>query len=140
MKQAECYPRHNSLPNIARTYAIAIGLLLACGCAVSRGNIGDPITSESVSSLQPGSSTRVDAVAAFGAPDRILQINGREVLQYYHYDAKSSSLLLVLFNMSRLNIKSDDLYVFVRQDGIVDDVIFGKRTDRLTFQVWPFGD
>jgi len=35
---------------------------------------------------------------------------------------------------------TDDLYVFLNKNGVVDEVVFGKRTDRLEFQFWPFGD
>jgi hypothetical protein len=43
-------------------------------------------------------------------------------------------------NFARLNIKSDDLYIWFNREGIVQDVIFGKRTERLKFQFWPFGE
>ncbi|MDR4467507.1 MAG: hypothetical protein MRJ68_04295 [Nitrospira sp.] len=85
-------------------------------------------------------TSRDEVVARIGTPDRMLQANGREVLQYYHYDMKSSSLLLLLVNFSRFNIKSDDLYVLINQDGLVDDVLSGRRTNQLRFQAWPFGD
>jgi len=85
-------------------------------------------------------TSRAEVVARIGAPDRILQANGQEVLQYYHYDLKSSSLLLLLVNFSRFNIKSDDLYVLLNREGLVDDVLYGRRTDQLAFQAWPFGD
>ena len=78
-------------------------------------------------------------VARLGAPDRIVQANGQDVFQYYRYDAKGGSLLLIVVNFSRMNIKSDDLYVFFNQKGVVDDVVFGKRTKQLKFQFWPFG-
>lgn len=124
----------------ARCTMAALLLATLCGCAFTRGNVGEPLKPEAVSAIKKGSSTQSEVLESFGAPDRVLQVNGRQVLQYYHYDAKSSSLVLILLNMSRLNIKSDDLFVFLRPDGIVDDVIFGRRTDRLKFQFWPFGE
>ncbi len=124
----------------ARWTMVALLLTGLSGCAFTRGNVGEPLKPEAVSAIKKGSSTQAEVLDSFGAPDRVLQVNGRQVLQYYHYDAKSSSLVLILLNMSRLNIKSDDLFVFLRPDGIVDDVIFGRRTDRLKFQFWPFGE
>jgi outer membrane protein assembly factor BamE (lipoprotein component of BamABCDE complex) len=109
------------------------------GCSFSRGNIGDEFKAEDVAAVQKGTSTRGEVVLALGAPDRIVEANGHEIFQYYRYDIKVGSLLLLIANFSRLNIKSDDLYVFFNREGIVQEVVFGKRTDRLRFQFWPFG-
>lgn len=109
-------------------------------CAVTRGNIGDTITPERVATMKKGETTRQEAIATLGAPDRILQINGREVFQYYHYDIKSSSLVLILLNLSRTQIKSDDLYLFFGKDGPLEEILFGHRTAQMTFRFWPWGD
>ena len=61
------------------------------------------------------------------------------MFQYYRYDAKSGSLLLILVNFARFNVKSDDLYVWFNDAGVVEEVLFGNRTDKLEFQFWPFG-
>jgi hypothetical protein len=47
---------------------------------------------------------------------------------------------LIILNFSRLSIKSDDLFVVLNRDGIVEDVIASKRTDALAFRFWPFGE
>jgi len=109
-------------------------------CTFVRGGIGDEFKSDQLAAIQKGTSTRAEVVAALGAPDRVVAANGREVLHYYRYDIKSSSLFLLLVNFSRTNIKSDDVFVFVNNSGIVDEVVFGKRTAGMEFQVWPFGD
>jgi hypothetical protein len=70
----------------------------------------------------------------------VLPLNGRDVYQYYRYDGKVGSLLLIVLNFSRVSIKSDDLYVMLNQSGIVEDVISSKRTESLEFRFWPFGD
>jgi outer membrane protein assembly factor BamE (lipoprotein component of BamABCDE complex) len=108
-------------------------------CSFSRGNIGDEFNSGQLEAVKKGISTRADVVSTLGAPDRIVEANGHEIFQYYRYDIKASSLWLILLNLSRLNIKSDDLYVFLNRQGIVEEIVFGKRTDRLQFQFWPFG-
>lgn len=115
-------------------------LSLAGGCSFNRGTIGDELKQEDVAKIKKGVSTRIEVVSTLGAPDRVIQVNGYEIFQYYRYDIKAKGLFLILLNFSRLNIKSDDLYVFLNKDGVVDEVVFGKRTDRLEFQFWPFGD
>jgi hypothetical protein len=137
---------HSTTSPLVVTQACLFGMLMllvltsATGCAFGRATLGDKINPEEVASLTKGSTSRAEVVARIGTPDRILQANGREVLQYYHYDLKSSSLLLLLVNFSRFNIKSDDLYVLLDREGLVDDVLYGRRTDKLTFQAWPFGE
>jgi outer membrane protein assembly factor BamE (lipoprotein component of BamABCDE complex) len=120
------------------------GFLTLCvfiqGCAFSRGTLGDDIKSEAIAMIQKGSTTKAEVVNLLGAPDRLVQLNGRDVFQYYRYDAKAGSLLLIILNFSRLSIKSDDLFVILNRDGVVEDVISSKRTDALAFRFWPFGE
>ena len=70
----------------------------------------------------------------------MLPLNGRDVYQYYRYDAKAGSLLLIIVNFSRLSVKGDDLFVMLNQNGIVEEVISSKRTENLEFRFWPFGE
>jgi outer membrane protein assembly factor BamE (lipoprotein component of BamABCDE complex) len=113
--------------------------MLLHGCAFSRGTLGDEISSESVAAIKKATTTKTEVLSLLGAPDRLLQVNGRDVFQYYRYDAKVGSLLLILVNFSRVSIKSDDLFVIFTSEGIVEDVILSKRTDGLEFRFWPFG-
>lgn len=118
--------------------AVFLSLLFLSGCSWNRGTIGDEFKSEDIAAIQKGVSTRADVAAKLGAPDRVVQANGREIFQYYRYDLKAKGLFLLIVNFSRFGIRSDDLYVFLNKDGIVEDVIFGRRTDKLEFQYWPF--
>ena len=119
---------------------IVLALFITQGCAFSRGTLGEDIRSESVAAIKKDTTTKAEVLSLLGAPDRLLQVNGRDVFQYYRYDAKVGSLLLILINFSRLSIKSDDLFVILNRDGIVEDVILSKRTDGLEFRFWPFGE
>jgi hypothetical protein len=119
---------------------IIIALMITQGCAFSRGTLGDDISSESVDAIKKATTTKAEVLALLGAPDRLLQVNGRDVFQYYRYDAKVGSLLLILINFSRVSIKSDDLFVILNRDGIVEDVILSKRTEGMKFRFWPFGE
>lgn len=115
-------------------------MLMLNACAFSRGTLGDEIKTETVNSIKKGTTTRAEVLAHLGAPDRLLQLNGRDLFQYYRYDAKVGSLLLILLNFSRVSVKSDDLFVIVNREGIVEEVIASKRTENLEFRFWPFGD
>jgi hypothetical protein len=119
---------------------IVLALVLTQGCAFGRGTLGDDIRSEAVAAIKKATTTKAEVLSLLGAPDRLLQVNGRDVFQYYRYDAKAGSLLLIVINFSRLSIKSDDLFVILNREGIVEDVISSKRTDGLEFRFWPFGE
>jgi type IV pilus biogenesis protein CpaD/CtpE len=123
-----------------RSLLLMLLAVLLQGCAFSRGTLGDDIRSEAVAAIKKATTTKTEVLSLLGAPDRLLQVNGRDVFQYYRYDAKAGSLLLIIINFSRLSIKSDDLFVILNREGIVEDVISSKRTDGLEFRFWPFGE
>lgn len=113
---------------------------LTQGCAFSRGTLGDDIKTEAVNLIKNGVTTKTEVLGLLGAPDRVLPLNGRDVYQYYRYDAKAGSLLLILVNFSRISVKGDDLFIMIDQNGVVQEVISSKRTENLEFRFWPFGD
>lgn len=119
---------------------VAAGALLTQGCAFSRGTLGDDIKTEAVSLIKNGVTTKTEVLGLLGAPDRVLPLNGRDVYQYYRYDAKAGSLLLILVNFSRVSVKGDDLFIMIDQNGVVQEVISSKRTENLEFRFWPFGE
>ena len=119
---------------------LATMMLMLNACAFSRGTLGDEIKTDTINAIKKEVTTRTEILAQLGAPDRLLQLNGRDLFQYYRYDAKVGSLLLIVANFSRVSVKSDDLFVIINRDGIVEEVIASKRTDNLEFRFWPFGD
>jgi outer membrane protein assembly factor BamE (lipoprotein component of BamABCDE complex) len=121
---------------VQRLAACLIFCVLVTSCAFLRGNYGDRFDPKVVESIQKGVSTRQDVASRLGAPDRIVDVSGHEIFQYYNYDMKSGTVLF----FSRTNIKGNDLYVFFGKDGVVEDVVFGKQKSPPKFQFWPFGD
>ena len=119
---------------------IVLTLALLQGCVVTRGTVGEPIQEEAVSAIKKGKTTMAEVVSSIGAPDRIVRGNDREIFHYYYYDGKSPAMMLILLNFIRMDVKSDNLYVFFNRDGIAEEVVYGKRTDRTRVRLWPFGD
>jgi hypothetical protein len=119
---------------------IVLALTLLQGCVVTRGTVGEPFQEEAVSSIKKGKTTIAEVVSLIGAPDRIVRGHDREIFHYYYYDGKSPAMLLIVLNFIRMDVKSDNLYVFFNRDGIAEEVVYGKRTDRTRFKLWPFGD
>lgn len=125
-----------------RRTALLLTMMLVTlnACAFSRGTLGEEIKTDTINAIKKGVTTRTELLAQLGAPDRLLQLNGRDLFQYYRYDAKVGSLLLIIANFSRVSVKSDDLFVIINREGIVEEVIASKHTDHLDFRFWPFGD
>jgi hypothetical protein len=117
---------------------IGISLVLN-GCVLSRGRVGNPIQEESLSQIEKGISKKDSVVTLLGAPDRIIVGNDKEIFQYYYYDGKSPGLILLAFNILSVNVRSDNLYVFFDRQGIVQEVIYGKRTPEVDFTLRPWG-
>lgn len=113
---------------------LMLNLLFSTGCAFIRGSYGEELRQGDVTAIQKGISTRADVTAVLGAPDRIIEANGREIFHYFHFDIKSGSV----FIFSRTNIKSDDTFVIFNGSGVVEEVVSGKRKGPLEFQFWPF--
>lgn len=113
---------------------LLLNLLITTGCAFIRGNYGEELGQGDIATIQKGISTRADVAAVLGAPDRIIEANGREIFHYFHFDVKSGSVLI----FSRTNIKSDDTFVILNGSGVVEEVVSGKRKGPLEFQFWPF--
>lgn len=119
---------------------LSVMILTLNACAFSRGTLGDEMKTEAINSIKKGTTTRAEVLSQLGAPDRMLQLNGRDLFQYYRYDAKAGSLLLIILNFSRISVKSDDLFVLINREGTVEEVIASKRTEGLEFRFWPFGN
>jgi outer membrane protein assembly factor BamE (lipoprotein component of BamABCDE complex) len=124
-------------PRLSAMLSVAMVMcLIFSGCAFVRGKYGDPFDSVDVEQIKRGASTRLDVSALLGAPDRIEEVNGREMFQYYRYDVKSGTVLF----FSRTNVQGQDLFILFNQQGIVEDVVYGKPKRPQKFQFWPFGD
>jgi outer membrane protein assembly factor BamE (lipoprotein component of BamABCDE complex) len=117
---------------------LILGLALLSGCSFNRGAWGDEFRNEDIQRIKKG-DRRADVVEILGAPDRIVEVNDHEILQYYRYEVRVMAFA-PLVAMARTYVVSDDLYVFLNKNALVDDVIFGRRSNKQEFQFWPWGD
>ena len=115
---------------------VASVAILTGGCAFVRGTYGEEVKPLDLSSIKKGTTTRAEVASLLGAPDRIVEVNDHEIFHYYHFDMKSG--LIIIF--SRTNIISEDVFVFLDGNGIVQDIVVGKKKPAPAMQFWPFGD
>ncbi|MGH7232433.1 MAG: hypothetical protein ACREJU_13905 [Nitrospiraceae bacterium] len=124
---------------VRKTVTVLLAALVSLalsGCAFVRGNYGDRFNPDDVETIKVGVSTRQDVAAHLGAPERIIEVNDREIFHYYNYALKSGTVLF----FSRSNLKGNDLYVFLTREGIVQEIVFGRQKAPPKLQFWPFGD
>lgn len=110
-------------------------VMFSAGCAFVRGNYGEEVRQGDIAAIKKGVSTRAEVADLLGAPDRIVEANGREIFHYFRYDMKSGTVII----FSRTNVKSDDVFVIFDKNGVVEEVVAGKKRPPLEFQFWPFG-
>lgn len=131
--------RSGSISRVARRIGLRAGAVLVAamlgGCAVSRGDLGDKLPSSVLAGIKPGQTTMAQIIKQLGAPASVQQVGDQTVFHYYHYALKHGTFLV----FSRVNIASDDAYIFFDRDGVVRQAFAGNRTDALKFQFWPFG-
>ena len=122
--------------NICLLISLGFLCLLGHGCVFVRGGVGEPFKDEDMALIHKGSSTRDQVAVVLGPPEEIFDAGGYEIFHYRRFDSKLGYFLF----LSRLNISSDHVYVFFNRKGIVSEIVYGKRTPNLRFQVWPFGE
>jgi outer membrane protein assembly factor BamE (lipoprotein component of BamABCDE complex) len=116
--------------------ALILSFLFLPGCVFVRGNVGEAFKDEDIALIHKGSSTRERVAILLGAPIEILDVSGYEIFHYRRFDSKLGYFLF----LSRMNITSDHVYVFFNEKGIVEELVYGKRSPNLQFQIWPFGE
>ena len=138
----------------AVSVSVIVGL---AGCAFFRGDYNGGIEPNRVEFIQKGVTTRAEVASRLGAPDEVKFADvkvtvrtgpaeqkdvdtGREIDHYRHYTGKIGSFIPVFVVFSRVNVQSDDLYVIYNPDGVVEEVVYGNRTNGMSFRWWPFGD
>ncbi len=136
---------------------VAAAVVTLAGCAFVRGDYNGGIEPDRVAFIQKGVTTRSEVISRLGAPDEVKFADmkvvvragatdqndvgaGREIDHYRHYTGRVGSFIPVLVVFSRVSVQSDDLYVFYNPDGVVDEVIYGNRTNGMSFRWWPFGE
>ena len=124
-------PHGTSQATAAILIFLVITVLLTTGCAFTRGNLGLAEKDQDISAIKKGRTTRGEVLALLGAPNHILEINGQSIFHYYRYVLKHSTLLV----FSRINIASDDLYVFFTKEGKVGPVLAIRPVTAVYFRV-----
>jgi len=104
-----------------RLLALVLAGLLS-SCVLSRGTVNEPLPVAEVEGLQVGSATATDVLAALGAPTDVVQLGLKSAWSYQFSSAKSASLFLFLVNFTNDDVRSDRVWVFFDEEGVVTNL------------------
>ena len=102
--------------------AFLLALLLTPSCVLSREFVNAPIDGESVSQLQPGTTTAAQAVELLGAPNEVVQLGRRSAYRYEHAQNKTAGLWLILVILLNRDTQADRTWLFFDENDVLSHV------------------
>ncbi|MHC4973698.1 MAG: hypothetical protein ACYTG3_15340 [Planctomycetota bacterium] len=118
---------------------LALLTLLACGCAIARTAMNEPLDPALIEKLEPGKTTALETVELMGAPVDVVQLGRRSAYLYKHTREKSTGIVLIVFNMLNQDHREDRLWVFFDEAGTLTHFGSTLESDR-TKVATPFKD
>lgn len=92
--------------------ALLLALLPLSGCFLTRDATNAPLNPAQVATLEPGTSTANDVLAALGAPSEVIQLGRRSAWRYDHTVNKRTALFLVVLGFMSADTQQDRVWVF----------------------------
>ena len=91
----------------------------ASGCFISRTAENDPLSTEALQTLTPGTSTATEVLDALGAPNDVVQL-GRESAWLYDYTMrKRAGMFLLVVGLLNEDTRQDRIWVFFDEDNVL---------------------
>jgi hypothetical protein len=127
---------------IAAAIVCSAVLLSAAGCSFARTRTNLDDFYQRAESVVPGETRIRDLVDILGSPpNNVIPLpDGGQVFLYTFGDAKTAGLDLILFSVSKSNVGVDTAIFTIGKDGVVEEVIYSTNSQKLDWQLWPFGD
>jgi hypothetical protein len=130
---------HCSLIGTMRFLTLFIALCLP-GCLVSHKTFNEPLETTDIEALQPGVTTQSQVASRFGAPNELVQLGYRSAYMYEYKVSKSTGLLLIVFSATNEDNRTDRLWVFFDEAGILTHVGATLAANRAVYQMpWTAG-
>jgi len=120
------------------TRLLPLALLLGA-CAIGRRAENEPLDPACIAQLQPGVTTAREVVELLGAPVDVVQLGRRSAYMYRHKRETITGVILVVFNMFNQDERSDRLWVFFDENGVLTHDGATLAADR-TRVATPFKD
>ena len=120
---------------------VLVGSFLSSGCAWSRTKINDNDIFLRAKRIQPRVTKANDLPSILGQPpNNIIALNnGGQICAYNAGDSKTKAFNILILSISKTNIRTDSVYLFVNSAGVVDSVTIGTPKD-IPWEWWAFDD
>ena len=133
------FTSHCLLIGTMRFLTLFVALCLP-SCLVSHKTFNEPLETAHIEALQPGVTTQSQVASRFGAPNEIVQLGYRSAYMYEYKVSKSAGLFLILFSASNEDNRTDRLWVFFDEGGILTHVGATLAAKRAEYQMpWTAG-
>jgi len=110
------------------------------GCLLSHKTFNEPLATEDIEALQPGLTTQSQVASRFGAPTEIVQLGYRSAYMYEYKVSKSAGIFLLIFTASNEDNRTDRMWVFFDEAGVLTHVGATLAADRAEYQMpWMAG-
>ena len=107
-----------SLSILSRAACLVLAAsLTSCGLYTRSSN--EPLDAATIKSLQPGKTTAKDVAEKLGAPSDVVELGKGSAWLYDHSKSKTAGLFLVLLVMASSDERSDRLWVFFDERGVL---------------------
>src|SRR5690349_15764356 len=97
------------------------------GCYLARQTQNDPLHTDRIASLVPGTSTAKDVVVALGAPTEVVQLGKRSAYRYDYTETKDTGVLLLVVGLFNSDTRADRAWVFFDEHDILTHVASSLR-------------
>jgi len=87
-------------------------LCLLPGCFLGRFSENEPLDEDLLAQFEPGRTTAGDVTAAFGPPQRVVELDVRSAYLYEFSENKSAGLILLLVNFANSDQRFDRVWFF----------------------------
>ncbi|MFT7464985.1 MAG: hypothetical protein ACI9EF_003345 [Pseudohongiellaceae bacterium] len=124
-----------------RLISLLFALCCLPGCVLSHKTVNEPLSTTDIEALQPGVTTQSEVASRFGAPTEIVQLGYRSAYMYEYKVSKSAGLFLVIFTASNEDNRTDRMWVFFDEAGVLTHVGATLAAERAEYKMpWTDSD
>lgn len=101
---------------------LALPLLLAPACFISRDTVNVPLIQERIAEFAPGKTTAGEVTAALGAPHEVVQLGKRTAYRYDYTTSKRAGFTLIVVTFINADTRQDRAWLFFDEADVLTHV------------------
>ncbi|MFO1011832.1 MAG: outer membrane protein assembly factor BamE [Planctomycetota bacterium] len=101
---------------------LALPLLLAPACFISRDTVNVPLVEKKLATLVPGTTTAKDVTAELGSPHEVVQLGKRTAYRYDYTTTKRAGFTLIVVTFLNQDTRQDRAWLFFDEHDVLTHV------------------